>query len=174
MTRGASIADTLDVVRARLVFVILISAAAATLVAASAASGTARLARCSSVKVSGGPYNGAGGTWLDMVVVRNTGHADCTVRGYPWVKLSRPDVTKVAHATRGMYGAAVRTVRLAPGQRAWAQIAINPGSCDRSARSERWTRGRAGWRSGRIRIGVVACKNGSGRVWVGAFHRLSR
>ena len=143
------------------------------LFAATAASGTARLAPCSAIEVSGGFYDGAGGTWLYAVVVRNTGHTDCTVRGHPWVKLARPHITKVAHATRGMYGAAVRTVKLTPGERAWAQIAIDPGSCDRSVGSERGTHGRAGWRTGRIRIGVVpACKNGTGRVWVGAFHRL--
>ena len=159
--------------RARLVVVTLIAVSlAAALVAGTAASGTARLARCSSIRVSGGPYNGAGGTLLDMLVVRNTGHADCTVRGHPWVKLSRPGVTKVVHATRGMYGAALRTVKLAPGQRAWAQVAIDPGSCDRSVGSERGTRGRAGWRTGSIRITVGGCKNGTGRVWVGAFRRL--
>ncbi len=159
--------------RARVVVVSLTAVSlAAALTGATAASGTARLARCSSIKVSGGPYNGAGGTWLDMLVVRNTGHADCTVRGHPWVKLARPHVSKVVHATRGMYGAAVRTVKLAPGGRAWAQIAINPGSCDRSVGSERGTRGRAGWRTGSIRISVGGCKNRTGRVWVGAFHRL--
>ena len=161
------------VMRARLAVVSLAAVLAGVLAGATPASEAASLAPCSAIKVSGGFYDGAGGTWLFSVVVRNTGHTDCTVRGHPWVKLRRAHITRVAQAPRGMYGATVRTVKLAPGQRAWAQIAIDPGSCDRSVGSERGTRGQAGWRTRRIRIGVVpACKNGTGKVWVGAFHRL--
>lgn len=144
---------------------------------AAAASGTGRIAGCSFVRVSGGDFNAAtGGQAVAAVGVRNLGKRDCTISGRPWIRFGalRHGVT-VADATHAVFGSLAgvsgRVLTLRPGQHAYADILIQPGSCG-LARSEVFTlRAGAGWARRGVPIGDLACKNGTAEIWVGSFRR---
>ena len=142
---------------------------------ATAASGRRQIPVCSAVHVSGGPFNGAGGSIESAVTVRNTGSRACKIDGRPWIRLgpTRYPVT-VADATPGMYGNAgahERTLTLAPGQHTVAQVITEPGSCTRGVDTMFSANARAGWAGRSVPIGSGVCKNGSGEIWVGSFQR---
>ena len=142
-----------------------------------AASGRARIASCSVVRVSGGDFNAAtGGQAVAAVQVRNLGRRDCTISGRPWIRLGplRHAVT-VEDATIAVFGSNAgvpgRVLRLRPGRHAYADILIQPGSCG-LARSQVFAlRARAGWGKQGVPISDLVCKNGTGEIWVGSFQR---
>lgn len=142
---------------------------------AMAAHGTARFASCKSVHVTGGDFNGAGGTILASVDVKNVGHRACLINARPSIRFGalRYPVT-VADAAPGMfwkYGNPERTWTLRPGQHISAQVFLKPGSCDRSVSAVFGLRARAGWAGRSVVVSSDACKNGTGRIWVGSFQR---
>ena len=116
--------------------VALVALAGAGAVYVASASGTARISSCRAVRVTGGDVNGAGGTGIAGVWVKNRGSRDCIVNARPWVRLGpfRYRVT-VADARPGDFGHskgnAERTWTLHPGQRISAALYFVPGSCDR-------------------------------------------
>ena len=158
------------------VAVVLATLVAAGVVYAAVASSRDRIPTCSSIRVSGGDFNGlTGGTVEAAVQVRNLSSRDCKINGRPWIRLgpTRHAVT-VADATPGMFGPAgalERVVRLRPRQHAVAQVFISPGSCSRAQSTVFRLRARAGWAERSVWISNWACKNGSGEIWVGSFER---
>jgi hypothetical protein len=142
---------------------------------AHAASGGARIATCSDIRVSGGPYNGESGTTIAGLSVRNRGKADCTVNARPWIRVGPlRHAVSVQDATPGMFGsfgAPESSLTLRPGRRVFAQIFIAPGGCDRSVRSMFSIRARAGWGRKSVSIDSLGCKNGTGTIYVGSFYR---
>lgn len=164
--------------RVRVVSVAVVVALVGTAVSyAAATSGRARITSCSSVRVSGGDYNAAtGGQAVAALMVLNRGKRACTVSGRPWIRFGSLQhgvtVADATHAILGrLSGVAGRVITLRPGQHAIAHMLISPGSCG-LARSEVFTlRAAAGWHTRGVPIGDLACKNGSGQIWVGSFQR---
>lgn len=157
--------------------VALVSLASAGAVYVASASGKTHIPSCTDVRVSGGNFNGlTGGVIVAGLVVRNVSHHDCAVATRPWIRLGpvRHSVT-VADAPPGLFGSPYSTpqgrVTLSPGQRTVTQIYVGPGSCDHA----RWhvfsLSARAGWANHSVAIGDVVCKDGTGTIWVGSFHR---
>jgi hypothetical protein len=143
---------------------------------AAAASGQGRIASCSSVRVTGGNFNGlTGGVIVAAVQVRNVSKRDCTINGRPWIRLGPVGyAVTVGDATPGMFGrfgAPERALRLRPSQHVVAQVFIAPGSCSQARSVVFSLRARAGWAAGSVPISNFACKNGSGEIWVGSFQR---
>ncbi|HEY2353293.1 MAG TPA: DUF4232 domain-containing protein [Gaiellaceae bacterium] len=139
------------------------------------ASGTGQIKPCTAVRVTGGDENGAAGTTIAAVLVKNRGTRDCTVNARPWVRLGpfRYRVT-VADAAPGEYGNAgdlEQVWTLHPGQRVAAGLFFFPGSCDRGVGSMFTLNARVGWARRGVSIGGGACKNGTGELSVGSFHR---
>jgi hypothetical protein len=163
--------------RVRVVFVaVLAGLVGAGVFYAAAASGRQAIATCSAVRVTGGNFNGlSGGTIVAAVKVQNLGKRDCTINGRPWIRVgpTRYAVT-VGDATPEMFGhsgAPERVLTLRPGQHTIAQVFISPGSCSRGRSVVFALRARAGWAGHSVPISNSACKNGSGRIWVGSFQR---
>jgi hypothetical protein len=162
--------------RARVVVAVLVGLIGAGAFYAASAFGRQQIASCSAVHVSGGNFSGlTGGTIVAAVKVRNLGKRDCTIDGRPWIRLgpTRHAVTveDATPAAFGQQGSPERVLTLRPGQHTIAQVFISPGSCS-LARSVVFTlRARAGWAGRSVPISNVACRNGSGAIWVGAFQR---
>jgi hypothetical protein len=162
--------------RAACIFVVAISAgltAIATIGGTFAARAVSVAPACQSVRVSGGDYNGGGGTIYAQVVVANIGSGPCRVVGRPWLRLPAlahsvtvDDITAGPNA-----GTPGGLVTLAPEQRARAVILIDPGSCGRGRTVTFGLLARAGWRTRSVTINGSICDDGSGRVAVGSFGR---
>jgi hypothetical protein len=163
--------------RVRVVFVaILTGLVAAGAFYAAAASGRQRIPVCASVRVSGGNFNGlTGGTVVAAVKVRNLSSRECAINARPWIRIGPTShavtVADATPATFGKFGAPERTLKLSPGQHTVAQVFISPGSCSRARSTVFSLRARAGWAGRSVPINNVACKNGSGEIWVGSFQR---
>jgi hypothetical protein len=142
-----------------------------------AASGRERVARCSSVRVSGGDYNAAtGGQALADVTVQNLAQRSCTISGRPWIRLGPVDhAVTVEDATTKIFGSLAgvpeRVLTLRHGQKAIADILIQPGTCEQSRPNVFSPRVRAGWGAHSVSIGDLVCKNGTGIIWVGSFQK---
>lgn len=143
---------------------------------ASVASVERSLPACSTVRVSGGDFNGAAGTILASVTVRNAGKRDCTIGGRPWIRLPRlAHPVTIEDVPRGFYlpdDGPGRVFTLHPGQRVRATIFIEPGACDRGRSVTFELQARVGWARRSVRISGLVCDNGTGTVAIGAFRRL--
>jgi hypothetical protein len=164
--------------RTRIVSVALIAAVVVAGVSyTAAASGRHRIAKCTDTRTTGGDFNAAtGGQAVAAVQVRNLGRRDCTISGRPWIRLGtlRYAVT-VEDATVAVFGSNAgvpgRVLTLLPGQRAYADILISPGSCGLARSEVSHLRARAGWAEHGVPISDLVCKNGSGEIRVGSFQR---
>ena len=102
----------------------LVAAAAVTgLVLATTAAASPAVARCTGGQLAGKVRrtSGAAGTIAVSIAVRNTSPAACTLRGFPRLKLRNdagPLPTRVRHGGLALLNRPVRTITLAPGQRA--------------------------------------------------------
>jgi len=161
--------------RAAAVLGLVVVVAGAGIVYVASASGTAQIKSCTAVRVSGGDENGAGGTTIAAVWVKNRGSRDCTINARPWVRLGpfryRVRVADAAPGEFGNAGDPERTWTLRSGQRIGAALFLVPGSCDRSVGSMFGLNLRAGWARHSVSIGGGACKNGTGELVVGSFQR---
>lgn len=149
-------------------------ALAAAVSRADASRAAAQVGRCHTTAVSGGDYNGAGGTVYAVVIVTNRGKGSCEVGGRPWLRLPRlPHAVTVTNLGVASLAGSGLPVALRPGQRAQAFISIAPGSCDRGRSVSFGLRARAGWGGHSVTIRGLLCNNGSGQVGLGSFRRPS-
>ena len=137
------------------------------------ASGTAQIKPCTAVRVTGGDENGAGGTTIAGVWVKNRGSRDCTVNARPWVQLGpfRHHVM-IRDAALGEFGNAgdpERSWTLRPGHSVSAAFFFVPGSCTRGVGTMFSLNARAGWAGHSVPIDGGACNNGTGELVVGSF-----
>lgn len=119
-------------IRTRLTLAAAASAAAVASVLAGPAIATAAPAaphacRGSAIHVGHGRSNGATGHVSVVLFFRNTGSVTCTLRGYPGVDAIARDGHVLKHARRTLHGFTggakrVRTIAIAPGRRASAQL----------------------------------------------------
>ncbi|HUK96322.1 MAG TPA: DUF4232 domain-containing protein [Gaiellaceae bacterium] len=139
--------------------------------AGSPARGSGKVAPCESVRVSGGDYNGAGGTIYAEIRVANTGRQPCSISGRPWVRVTRLDHPVTIADLRGdaLAGRPGATIVLAHGRRARAFILIRPGRCDRTNGTTFTLWAHAGWGSKGATIVGTACDDGSAEIDVGSF-----
>jgi hypothetical protein len=95
--------------------------------AANAAPAAPHACRGSAIHVGHGRSNGATGHVSVVLYFRNTGSVTCTLRGYPGVDALARDGHVLKHARRTLNGftggaKSVRTIAIAPGRRASAQL----------------------------------------------------
>jgi hypothetical protein len=161
--------------RTACIFVVAISAGltAIAMIGGTSARAVTVAPLCQSVRVSGGDYNGGGGTIYAQVVVANIGRTPCRVVGRPWLRLPAlaHSVTVDDITTGPNAGTSGGTVTLAPEQRARAIILIDPGLCGRGRSVTFGLRARAGWLTRGVMVNGLMCDDGSGQVAVGSFGR---